>query len=131
MINSFKVATTLSAYRVVCMLSSTAHTVAYPEGNTRLPVGITKDTVKDTTQCIPVAGVGEIQRLYFNDTVGAGQLVAGDTSGRGVPFTLGGQTTSAMTIQAAYVGVLVGPAVAATGTYADVLIQPGFARGTF
>jgi hypothetical protein len=131
MIQSFRVATTLSAYRVVSALSSTAYSVAYPEGNQRLPLGITTDTVKDTTGSIPVAGPGEIKKLYFNDTVTSGQLVSGDTSGRGVPFVLGAQTSSGATITACYVGVLIGPKVDATGTLADVYIQPGFARGTF
>lgn len=127
---SFKVLTTLAAYRVVSAVSGTANTVQYPEANTKLPLGITVDTVKDTVGSIPIAGPGNIAKLYFNDTVGAGQLVAADSSGRGVPFVLGAATTTAMTIQSAYIGILVGPAVAATATIADVLILPGYARGT-
>lgn len=127
--NSFKVLTTLAAYRVVTIASTTANTVSYPETNTALPVGITVDTVLDTINSIPVACYG-IADLYFNDTCAAGALVAADTSGRGVPFTIGGQTSTSFTIMSAYIGKLVGPAVSATGTIAKVLIQPGFARGT-
>ena len=126
---SFKVLTTLSAYRIVTVGSTSSQQVTYPETNTALPIGITVDTVKDTTSSIPVASYG-IAKLYFNDTVAAGALVASDSSGRGVPFTVGAQTTTGMTIQSCYIGKLVGPAVAATGTIAEVLIQPGFARGT-
>lgn len=127
---SFKVATTLSAYRIVCALSSTADTVAYPEANTRLPIGVTADDADDALTGVPVSGPGNIARVYFNDTVTSGQLVAADSSGRGVPFTLGGQTTTGFTIQSAYVGILVGPKVDATGTIADVYIMPGYARGS-
>lgn len=123
---SFKVAATLAAQRVVA-LTGTANTVGYPENNQRLPIGITLDTVKDTTQAIPVACVGSIAKLLFDDTVAAGALVASDSSGRGVPFTLA-NTTTALTLASAYVGVLVGPAVAATGTIADVFVQPGYDR---
>lgn len=126
---SFKVAATLAAYRVVTIASTTANTVGYPEANTKLPVGITVDTVKDTVNAIPVACYG-VAKLYFNDTCAVGSLVAADSSGRGVPFVAGAATTTAMTIMSAYIGMLVGPAVAATGTIAEVLIKPGFHRGT-
>lgn len=131
MVQSFKVTTTLAAYRVVTALSGTANTVAYPEGAQRPPLGITLDTVKDTTGSIPVAGPGEIAKLFFNDTVGSGAMVAGDTSGRGVPYTIGANTSTSFTVTSFYTGVLVGPAVAATGTIADVYVMPGLARGTF
>ncbi len=125
---SFKVAATLSAYRVVTALSGTADTVAYPESDLRPYIGITLDTVLDTTSAIPVAGPGRIAKLYFNDTCGSGQLVGADTSGRGIAFGTLANTTTSLTLTSAYIGVLVGPAVAATGTIADVLIMPGFAR---
>jgi len=127
MIHSFKVDATLEAYRFVA-LTGTANTVGYPNANTRLPIGITIDTVKEITQGIPVACVGEIAKLFFNDTVSAGGLVASDTSGRGVPFTLAATTTS-VTLSAAYGGILVGAAVSATGTLADVLVMPGYEAG--
>jgi|GEM_PF-2173422 len=125
---SFKCATTLTAYRGVVIASTSAETVSFPETNTALPIGITADTARNGY--VGVYGAGQIAKLYFNETMAAGRLVALDSSGRGVPFTVGTQTTTGMTIQSCYIGVLVGPAVTATGTIADVFIQPGFARGT-
>lgn len=126
-VQSFRVAATLDAYRWVA-LTGTAQTVGYPEANTRLPIGITIDTVKDITQDIPVAMVGSIAKLYFNDTVNSGALVASDSSGRGIPFTLAATTTS-VTLSAAYGGILVAAKVDVTGTLADVLIMPGYEAG--
>lgn len=123
---SFKPASTLSQYRFVA-LNGTANTVAYPGNNQTLPVGITQDTVLDTNQGIPVAGVGSPSKLLFNDTVTSGALVSSDASGRGIPFTLA-NTTTALTLASAYGGILVGPAVAATATIAEILIMPGFDR---
>lgn len=130
MIHSFKVLTTLSAYRVVSVVTGTAYTVEYPDTNTVMPIGVTKDTVKDTTNSIPVAVVGERALLYFQDTCAAGELVGFDTAlGGGKRWTQGANTTTAMTAQSAYVGVLLGPTVALTGTLAEILIQPGLGRG--
>ena len=129
-VQSFKVATTLAAYRGVGAISGTANTVGYPESNQKLPFGITLDDVKDITEGIPVACAGSIAKLYFNDTVGTGQLVGLDSSGRGVPFTIGALTSTSFTLMAAYIGVLVGPAVAATAVVENVLVMPGYARGT-
>lgn len=123
--HSFKVATTLAAQRIVAV--SAANTVAYPANNQALPIGITLDSVKDTNQAIPVAMPGERAQLYFNDTVAAAALVSSDSSGRGIPFSLA-NTTTALTLASAYVGVLLGAAVAATATVAEVLIAPGFDR---
>lgn len=126
-IQNFKVATTLAAQRIV-VLNGTAGTVAYPTNLQKLPIGITLDDVKDITQGIPVAGLGSIARLYFNDSIAAsGDLVASDSSGRGVPYALPNTTASA-TLSAAFVGVLVGAAVNVTGTIADVLVCPQFGR---
>jgi len=125
---SFKVAATLAAYRVVTALSSSANTVAYPENDLRPYIGITLDTVLDTTASIPVAGPGRIAKLYFNDTCVSGQLVGADSSGRGIAFGTIANTTTSLTLSSAYIGVLIGPKVDATGTIADVLIMPGFAR---
>lgn len=115
---SMKVQTTLSAYRVVTCLTGTASTVKYPAAATERVIGITQDTVLDTTGSIPVV-IGGIQKLYFNDTVTSGNLVAADSSGRGVPHV---DTTAGSYV----VGVLIGATVAATGTIADVLVQPHF-----
>lgn len=122
---SFKVATTLSAQRIVAI--SDEFTCAYPTSDQVLPIGITVDDVKDTNQAIAVAMQGEIAKLYFNDTVSAAGLVASDSSGRGVPFSLA-NTTTGLTLASAYVGVLVGAAVGLTATVAQVLIAPGFER---
>jgi len=126
-VESFKVLTTLAAQRVVSIASGTAHTVVYPEDKYRSMVGITLNTVLDTVCSIPVQTDGKAY-LYFNDTVTAGQLVSADASGRGVPVTLSSTTTS-MTFAVAYIGTLIGSKADATGTIAEVLIQPGIARG--
>jgi hypothetical protein len=119
---SYKVAATLSAQRVVAAVSGTAGTVGYPEAATKLPLGITIDDVKDTNQAIPVQFSGRA-KLYFNDTVTTGQLVASDTSGRGIPFTPA-STSTGLTLPTGVIGVLVGPSVAATGTIAEVHLNP-------
>ena len=119
-VQSFKVAATLTTYRGV-YLNGTANTVAYLNTLTSLPVGITIDDVTDTNQGIAVAMVGSIAKLYFNDTVTSGALVQIDASGRGVPFAAAATATA----QNHYIGVLVGATVAATGTIANVLVQPG------
>lgn len=115
---SMKVQTTLSAYRIVTFLTATANTVKVPASASELPIGITTDTVLETGTSIPVAFAG-IQKLYFNDTVTSGAYVASDSSGRGVPHVN-------VTAGSFVVGVLVGATVAATGTIADVLINPHF-----
>lgn len=117
---SFKVSTTLAAYRIVAPLSITADTVAYPEGITSAnPImGVTLDTVVNTTDNIAIKTHG-IAKVEFNETMSSGLLVTADTSGKGTPFT-------AVTAPTGFVGVLLGPAVTATGTIAEVLVNPGF-----
>lgn len=124
---SFKVASTLSEYRVVAVTA--AQTVGYPANAQALPIGVTIDTVKDVTQAIPVAGPGSIAKLYFNDSVNAASLVASDSSGRGIPLAHPDTSTSS-TLSAAYVGVLLTAKVNTTGTIADILVLPGFIRGS-
>ncbi len=124
LVQSYGVGSTLAAQRIVAITA--ANTVGYPSSVGVLPVGVTLDTVKDTTQAIPVAHNG-IAKVYFNDTVAAAGLVASDSSGRGVPFTFAA-TSTAISAPACFVGVLLGAAVAATGTIADVLIIPGVDR---
>ena len=80
MIHSFKVATTLAAQRIVAITA--ADTVGYPANNQALPIGITKDTVLGITNAIPVAGSGELAKLYFNDTVAAAGDLAETTADR-------------------------------------------------
>lgn len=115
---SFKANATISAYRIVTFLTGTANTVKLPASSAELPVGITEDTILDTTAAIPVAFSG-IRKLYFNDTVTSGSYVASNNAGQGVPHVN-------VTAGSFVVGVLVGPTVAATGTIADVLINPHF-----
>lgn len=116
-VESFKVLSTLAAYRVVCLDTAAGNTVVYPANTLQPKVGVTIDTVKDTTGAIPVA-IGGIARILFDDTVSAGALVSADTSGRGVAFVN-------VTAGAAYIGVALST-VSATGTIANVLINPGF-----
>lgn len=124
LVESFKVASTLASQRIVAVTA--ADTVGYPANNQALPIGVTTDTVLETTSSIPVQLNG-LAKVYFNDTVSAAGLVSSDSSGRGVPFSLA-NTTTALTLASAYLGPLVGSAVAATGTIAQVLIQPGLDR---
>ena len=116
---SFKANTTISAYRIVTMVTATANTVKVPASASELPIGITTDTVLETGTSIPVAGPGNIAKLYFNDTVGSGKFVASNNAGQGVPHV-------DVTAGSYVVGVLVGPDVGATGTIADVYVLPMF-----
>ena len=125
LIESFKVLSTLTSQRVV-MHNSTAHTVLYPDTTSAMPIGITVDDVKETTSAIPVQVNGKA-KLYFNDTVTCGQLVGFDSSGRGVPFTPA-VTTTGLTIGTGVIGTLIDASVAATGTVAQVLINPQLIR---
>lgn len=122
---SFKVAATLSAYRIVAITA--AQTVGYPTSGQVLPIGVTADTVETTSEAIPVYGPGQIAKVYFNDSCAAGALVGSDTLGQGIPFSLANTTTS-LTLASAYVGVHVGAKVEDTGTLSDVFICPGFDR---
>ena len=113
---SFKVLTTLLAQRIVGP-STTPHTVIYPSALTLVHLGITTDTVLDTTGSIPVA-VSGIAKVYMNDTCAAGDMIAGDTSGYGKKHV---DTTAG-----SYVVGTAFEASAATGTVIQVLIQPKF-----
>lgn len=115
---SFKASTTISAYRIVTMVTGTADYVKVPASASEVAIGITADTVLDTSAAIPVVTHG-IQKLYFNDTVTSGTFVASNNAGQGVPHVN-------VTAGSYVVGILVGPTVAATGTIADVLVQPMF-----
>lgn len=115
---SMRANATIAAYRIVTALTGTANTVKVPANATELPVGITADTILDTTTAIPVAIAG-IRKLYFNDTVTSGAYVASNNAGQGVPHV---NTTAGSFV----IGILIGPSVSATGTIADVLINPHF-----
>jgi hypothetical protein len=116
---SFKVNATIGAYLGVTMVTGTANTVKVPAAVSECPIGITVDTVLDTTTAIPVAGPGNIAKLIFNDTVTSGALVGLDSAGKGVPHVN-------ITAGSYVIGMLVGPTIAATGTIADVFINPFF-----
>ncbi len=129
MIQSFKVLATLAAYRVVVASSGTANTVGYPDLASKLPLGITKDTVLDVNEAIPVAGPGEIVKLSFADSCVTGSLVGFDTNGQGISITQG-LTSTAISAAAGIIGILIGPKVEAAGTLADVFISPTIVRKT-
>lgn len=113
---SFKVQTTLAAYRIVTMVTATANTVKYPAAATDRGLGITTDTVLDTTGSIPVA-IGGKAKLTFNASCAAGHMVAPDSSGMGVQHV---DTTAGSYV----IGIAL--ANCSTGTVAEVLIQPHF-----
>jgi len=115
---SMRANATIAAYRIVTALTGTANTVKVPANATELPIGITADTILDTTTSIPVEIAG-IRKLYFNDTVTSGSYVASNNAGQGVPHV---NTTAGSFV----IGILIGPSVSATGTIADVLINPHF-----
>jgi len=111
---SLKAAATISAYRIVKV--SAAQTANIATAATDLCIGISKNQI-DTGLGLPIAVAG-VHLLEFNDTVTAGGLVAADASGKGVPHV---NTTAG-----SYVIGKVLDTVAATGTIAEVLIQPHF-----
>lgn len=115
---SFKVRTTLSAYRIVSADTAGSNFVIYPSAATVQPIGVTSDTVKDTTGAIPVLCYG-IAKVFMNETMSTGGLVASNNAGQGVPHV---DTTAGSYI----VGRLLGPNVAITGTISDVLVNPFF-----
>ena len=128
LVESFAVLTTLAAQRIVVASTGNASTVQYPDSITSLPLGVTVDTVLDTTNSIPVQMNG-LAYVLFNDSVTSGNLVASDTSGRAILFSLA-MTSASVSRPSAYLGVLVGPTVGATGTIAQVAIHPGYDRAT-
>ena len=120
-IESFSVRTTLAAYLIVALDTAgsqyTGGAVKLPSGAQDRLIGVTKGTVKDTTNSIDVAVCG-IAKVAFNDTVSAGGLVTSDSAGLGVLY-------ADVTAGGFYIGRAL-QTVSATGTIADVLIQPGW-----
>jgi hypothetical protein len=129
MIHTFKVAATLAAMRIVSGVTGTGFTVQYPPNAASFHYGVTTDQPYDTVSSISVATAGERAKLFFNDTVTSGQPVGADTSGRGVPIVMG-ETTAANTLTVCTIGPLIGKSVASTGTLAEILVQPGYLKGT-
>ena len=115
---SFKTAATIPAYRIVTMSTSTANTIKLPASAAEVALGISTDTNVTVGDAIPVAIAG-IQKLEFNDTVTSGKFVASNNACQGVPHV-------DVTAGSYVIGMLIGPTIAATGTIADVLIQPMF-----
>ena len=111
---SFKQGDSIAAYRIV-RVTSTPNTVALSTATTDIVVGVTLDNASSSNQAVPVA-VSGIAKVYMNETAASGVLVMTDASGRGTPFVE--STAGVYTI-----GVLLNT-VSATGTLADVLIQP-------
>ena len=126
LVESFEVLTTLLAQRIVTASTGNSNTVVYPPSTTALPIGVTTDTVLDTTGSIPVQMNG-LAYVFFNDTVNTGELVASDASGRGILFALA-MTSTTISRPAAYLGVLCGEVVSVTGGISVVAIHPGFDR---
>lgn len=115
---SFKVRTTLSAYRIVAHDTAGAGFVVYPSSAAVPCIGVTVNDVKDINEAIPVCLSGP-QKVYFNDTMSSGALVASDSSGRAVPHVN-------VTAGSYVIGSLMGPAVTQTGTLAMVNVNPFF-----
>lgn len=113
---SMRANATIPAYYIVTCLTSTGNTVKVPASIAEKPIGVTLDTILDTTAAIPVA-VSGVAKVYFNDSCVSGALVCADSTGRGVPFT-------AVSTGGFFLGTLIGPTVQNTGTIADVLINP-------
>lgn len=111
---SMKASDSLSAYRIVT--PSAGNTVALADTTTDYPIGVTADEATAANQGVPVI-VSGIAKVQFNDTCAVGGLVTTNASGQGIPAVA---TTAGIYV----VGVLVGPAVSATGTIADVLVNP-------
>jgi hypothetical protein len=111
---SFKQGSSISAYRIV-RVTSTPNTVAACTATTDIIIGVTTDDCSNANQAVPVA-VSGVAKVYMNDTAASGALVMTDASGRGVPFV---ESTAGVYT----VGVLLNT-VSATGTLAEVLIQP-------
>lgn len=112
-IESFKQADSITAYRIVRV--SGIQTVSACSAATDIIIGVTTDNANKSSQAVPVAVAG-ISKVYCNDTMAAGVMVKTDASGRAIPTT---EATSGVYV----LGVLL-DTVSATGTLADVLINP-------
>lgn len=110
---SFKQGDSIAAYRIVRV--SAAHTVAACSAATDIIAGVTTDNANASNQRVPVA-ISGIAKVYCNETMAAGTLVKTDASGRGVPLV---ESTAGVYV----LGVLL-ETVSATGTLADVLVNP-------
>lgn len=110
---SMRVADSIAAYRIV--RCNGVHQVGACSAATDIIFGVTQDEATKSNQAVPVAVAG-IARVYMNDTLAAGALIATDASGRGIPLT-------ESTAGAYSLGVLL-ETVSSTGTIAQVLVRP-------
>lgn len=115
LIESFNVATTLATQRILAQTTATAWTVKAPASASEIPIGVSVDSVLDTTSSIPVQLDG-VADILFNQTVAVGAFVASDSAGRGVAHT-------SVTAGSYVIGTLL-TTVNATATIGRVLIQP-------
>src|SRR4051812_38265556 len=114
---SFGVRTTLPAYRIVIADTTGSNFAILPAtAASGMPLGITTDSVRDTTGAIPVSVAG-IAKLQFNDTVAAGGLVACDGGGLGL-----GVPAVDISAGSYVIGQLVGAPVTVTGAVSEVMI---------
>lgn len=122
--NSFIAATTLEAYRIVAVTG--ANTVGYPTSLQVLPIGVTRDQMKNTTDSVSVLGPGSIAKVLLGDTLAAGNLVAATTNGAAIKFTLA-DTTTALTLASAYAGIYLDATGVATNI-GRMYVMPGYDR---
>jgi hypothetical protein len=122
MYQSFKAASTIPAERIVVVNSSGNAALGTTFGNTTTSanavLGVSKDYA-NTNEGVNVATGGEVCRLYFNDTITAGQLFGSDASGYGIPIP----AVSGLSGSGYAVGIAL-QTVAVTGSVIDVLVQP-------
>ena len=112
---SFQASTTIGANRIVTVVTGTANYVKVPSAATELPIGVTTDTVLDTTLAIPVQVHG-IAKVICGDTIAGGALVASDNAGAAAVH-------AAVSTGTYVVGINVG-ATCVTGELMPVLINP-------
>jgi hypothetical protein len=113
---SLKASTTIPAYYIVTAVTGTANSCKVAAAATDLPLGVSADTVLDTNLAIPVIFSG-IAKVYFNDSCASGALVASNAAGQGVAH-------ASASAGSYVIGTLIGPKVEATGTIANVLVNP-------
>lgn len=116
LVHSFKVASSDSVASQRIVYISAADTVAIASGVTVGNIGVSVDKGEGGYR-VPIQ-VNGIAKIYFNDSVAAGARVVSDGSGRAVAY-------SQITGTSYFLGYLVSTKVEATGTIAQVLIQPG------
>jgi len=118
LVESFKVLSTLAAQRIVALDTAAGQTVVYPAAVTIPLLGVTIDTVKDTTSSIPVQMNGKAW-VYFNDSCTTNALVTSNNLGQAIPYV---ETTAGGYV----IGRLADVKVNTTGTVAQIIVNPHF-----